>query len=198
MGIFDALNTAVGGLRPVLRAAEHFRQHRERLDHRLQGHRHHLRGSDSGCDHAEPAGCRRRDRFRPVHHHHPGHRLGHDGRHQHGDQRRRLLLGAEADFAVVDNVPVFSGVTDYTRRGDFQVNANGNLVNGAGYYLMGVDVDPKTGNPTGNVPRFCNSRTTSSRRRPPARSNTPRTCRPSRRRTASTRRLPARSRRTAA
>ena len=54
--------------------------------------------------------------------------------------------------AVVDNVPVFSGVTDYTRRGDFQVNANGNLVNGAGYYLMGVTVDPKTGNPTGNVP----------------------------------------------
>jgi flagellar hook protein FlgE len=53
---------------------------------------------------------------------------------------------------VVDNVPVFSGVTDYTRRGDFQVNANGNLVNGAGYYLMGVDVDPKTGNATGNVP----------------------------------------------
>lgn len=52
---------------------------------------------------------------------------------------------------VVDNVPVFNGVTNYTRRGDFQVNANGNLVNGAGYYLMGVTVDPKTGNPTGNV-----------------------------------------------
>ena len=50
--------------------------------------------------------------------------------------------------AIVDNVPVFNGVTDYTRRGDFQVNANGNLVNGAGYYLMGVTVDPKTGNPT--------------------------------------------------
>ncbi|TMJ21579.1 MAG: flagellar hook-basal body complex protein, partial [Alphaproteobacteria bacterium] len=55
--------------------------------------------------------------------------------------------------AVVDNVPVFTGVTDYTRRGDFQVNANGNLINGAGYYLMGVTVDPKTGNPTGNVPQ---------------------------------------------
>jgi flagellar hook protein FlgE len=54
---------------------------------------------------------------------------------------------------VVDNVPVFSGVTDYTRRGDFQVNANGNLINGAGYYLMGVTVDPKTGNPLGNVPQ---------------------------------------------
>lgn len=53
---------------------------------------------------------------------------------------------------VVDNVPVFDGVTYYSRRGDFQVNANGNLVNGAGYYLMGVAVDPKTGNPTGSVP----------------------------------------------
>ncbi|MCK1710891.1 MULTISPECIES: flagellar hook-basal body complex protein [unclassified Bradyrhizobium] len=52
---------------------------------------------------------------------------------------------------IVDNSPVFSGVTYYTRRGDFQLNANGNLVNGAGYYLMGVTVDPKTGNPTGNV-----------------------------------------------
>ena len=61
------------------------------------------------------------------------------------------FFSVQAATGVVDNVPVFSGVTDYTRRGDFQVNANGNLVNGAGYYLMGVDVDPKTGNPTGNV-----------------------------------------------
>jgi flagellar hook protein FlgE len=55
--------------------------------------------------------------------------------------------------SVTDNVPVFSGVTNYSRRGDFQVNSNGNLVNAAGYYLMGVTVDPKTGNPTGNVPQ---------------------------------------------
>jgi flagellar hook protein FlgE len=54
--------------------------------------------------------------------------------------------------SVVDNQPVFNGVTDYTRAGDFQINANGNLVNGAGYYLMGVTVDPKTGNPLGSVP----------------------------------------------
>ncbi|WP_407118434.1 flagellar hook-basal body complex protein [Bradyrhizobium sp. LMG 9283] len=53
--------------------------------------------------------------------------------------------------SIVDNQPVFNGVTYYTRRGDFQLNANGNLVNGAGYYLMGVTVDPKTGNPTGSV-----------------------------------------------
>src|SRR5579864_4827841 len=55
--------------------------------------------------------------------------------------------------SLVDNVPVFTGTTDYTRRGDFQVNAIGNLINGAGYYLMGITVDPKTGNPTGNVPQ---------------------------------------------
>src|SRR6201987_4358959 len=55
--------------------------------------------------------------------------------------------------SITDNVPVFSGTTNYTRRGDFQLNANGNLINGAGYYLMGITVDPKTGNPTGNVPQ---------------------------------------------
>jgi flagellar hook protein FlgE len=55
--------------------------------------------------------------------------------------------------STVDNQPVFNGVTDYTQRGDFQVNANGNLVNGAGYYLMGVPVDPTTGNPIGSVPQ---------------------------------------------
>ena len=63
------------------------------------------------------------------------------------------FFSVQAASGTVDNAPVFSGVTDYTRRGDFQVNANGNLVNGAGYYLMGVAVDPKTGNPVGNVPQ---------------------------------------------
>ena len=63
------------------------------------------------------------------------------------------FFSVQAATGTVDNAPVFSGITDYTRRGDFQVNANGNLVNGAGYYLMGVAVDPKTGNPIGNVPQ---------------------------------------------
>ena len=63
------------------------------------------------------------------------------------------FFSVQKPTSITDNVPVFDGVTDYTRRGDFQVNANGNLVNGAGYYLMGITVDPKTGNPTGNVPQ---------------------------------------------
>ncbi|HVV41675.1 MAG TPA: flagellar hook-basal body complex protein [Nitrobacter sp.] len=63
------------------------------------------------------------------------------------------FFNVQSPTGTVDNQPVFSGVTYYTRRGDFQVNANGNLVNSAGYYLMGVPVDPKTGNPLGNVPQ---------------------------------------------
>jgi flagellar hook protein FlgE len=63
------------------------------------------------------------------------------------------FFAVQKPTAITDNVPVFDGATDYTRRGDFQVNANGNLVNGAGYCLMGVTVDPKTGNPTGSVPQ---------------------------------------------
>jgi flagellar hook protein FlgE len=54
--------------------------------------------------------------------------------------------------SVVDNAPVFNGVTNYTRAGDFQVNSQGYLVNSSGYYLMGVAVDPKTGNALGSVP----------------------------------------------
>ena len=52
-----------------------------------------------------------------------------------------------------DNQPVFSGVTDFTRAGNFQLNDNGNLVNAAGYYLMGIPVNATTGNPEGSVPQ---------------------------------------------
>src|ERR1700733_2757849 len=61
------------------------------------------------------------------------------------------FFSVQKPTSIVDNQPVFNGVTDYTRAGDFQVNANGNLVNSGGYYLMGVAVDPKTGNPLGSV-----------------------------------------------
>ncbi|MGE3149597.1 MAG: flagellar hook-basal body complex protein, partial [Pseudorhodoplanes sp.] len=53
-----------------------------------------------------------------------------------------------------DGRPVFDGVENYTRRGDFQVDKNGYLVNGAGYYLQGIPVDPTTGNLVGSVPQL--------------------------------------------
>jgi flagellar hook protein FlgE len=52
-----------------------------------------------------------------------------------------------------DNQPVFSGVNDYTRAGDFQLNSGGYLVNGGGYYLMGIPINPTIGNPVGSSPQ---------------------------------------------
>jgi len=52
-----------------------------------------------------------------------------------------------------DGTPVFDGVDRYTRRGDFQLDKSGFLVNGAGYYLEGVPIDPTTGNPSGSSPQ---------------------------------------------
>ncbi len=55
--------------------------------------------------------------------------------------------------SFVDNQPDFNSVNYYTRDGDFQLNDDGYLVNGAGYYLMGIPVDATTGNAEGSVPQ---------------------------------------------
>ncbi|WP_150286516.1 flagellar hook protein FlgE [Rhabdaerophilum calidifontis] len=41
--------------------------------------------------------------------------------------------------------PVFTGQNYYTRRGDFDLDRNGYLTNGTGYYLMGYPVNASTG-----------------------------------------------------
>ena len=70
-----------------------------------------------------------------------------------------MAINGDGFFAVqkpgsfTDNQPVFDGVDNYTRRGDFPLDKNGYLVNGAGYYLEGVPIDPTTGNLTGSVPQ---------------------------------------------
>lgn len=53
--------------------------------------------------------------------------------------------------AALDNAPVFNQIDYYTRRGDFEVDRYGYLVNGAGYYLQGIKIDPVTGNKVGDV-----------------------------------------------
>jgi flagellar hook protein FlgE len=71
-----------------------------------------------------------------------------------------MAINGEGFFAVqkpsafADNRPVFDGVDIYTRRGDFQPDKNGFLVNGAGYYLMGIPIDPTSGNQVGSVPQL--------------------------------------------
>lgn len=58
----------------------------------------------------------------------------------------------EQQAGVSDGQPIFSGVDLYTRRGDFELDRNGFLVNGSGYFLKGLALDPVTGNPTGSLP----------------------------------------------
>jgi flagellar hook protein FlgE len=43
------------------------------------------------------------------------------------------------------DIPIFSSADYYSRRGDFSLDKNGYLVNGAGYYLKGSAIDPATG-----------------------------------------------------
>jgi len=68
-----------------------------------------------------------------------------------------MAISGEGFFAVkqrtslVDGAPVFSGANAYTRRGDFQIDKNGYLVNGSGFYLQGFMVDPTTGSATGSA-----------------------------------------------
>jgi len=52
-----------------------------------------------------------------------------------------------------DGTAVFGGASYYTRRGDFDVDKEGYLVNGAGYYLKGLPIDAATGNISGSVPQ---------------------------------------------
>ncbi|KKB10559.1 hypothetical protein VE25_17655 [Devosia geojensis] len=51
-----------------------------------------------------------------------------------------------------DGNAVFAGTNFYTRRGDFEIDKDGRLVNGAGYYLKGLPIDTRTGNISGSVP----------------------------------------------
>lgn len=51
-----------------------------------------------------------------------------------------------------DGNAVFGGASYYTRRGDFEIDKQGYLVNGAGYFLKGLPIDSSTGNISGSVP----------------------------------------------
>lgn len=59
----------------------------------------------------------------------------------------------EPRMGQADGDAVFSGANYYTRRGDFEVDKGGYLVNGSGYYLKGLPIDPETQNISGSVPQ---------------------------------------------
>ncbi len=74
------------------------------------------------------------------------------------DVETYMAINGEGYFVVqsktgdVDGRTLFSGDNVYTRRGDFEFDKEGNLVNGSGYYLMGQPIDPVTNNVSGSVP----------------------------------------------
>jgi len=61
------------------------------------------------------------------------------------------MFAVKQRTSLADGVPTFAGQNFYTRRGDFEVDRNGYLVNGSGYYLMGYPVDATTGSATGSA-----------------------------------------------
>jgi flagellar hook protein FlgE len=62
-----------------------------------------------------------------------------------------MAINGQGFFTVVQKTgdangqSTFSGQTVFTRRGDFSTDKDGYLVNGAGDYLMGQNIDPATG-----------------------------------------------------
>lgn len=69
-----------------------------------------------------------------------------------------VAINGEGYFVVQErtgyagNTPTFAGIDLYTRRGDFQIDRSGYMVNGAGFYLKGIPMDPITGDLIGSQP----------------------------------------------
>jgi flagellar hook protein FlgE len=78
---------------------------------------------------------------------------------QSSDVDTHIAINGDGYFVIEqqagssDGQPIFQGVDFYTRRGDFELDRNGYLVNGSGYFLKGLPLDPVTGNPTGSLPQ---------------------------------------------
>jgi flagellar hook protein FlgE len=153
MGIFGALNTAVAGMRAQSYALENVSGNIansqttafKRIDTSFQDL---IPDSDPSKQYAGSvtAGSRSTNTVQ--------------GDIQSASVSTFMAINGQGFFVVqkpdtfVDNNPTFTGVDNYTRRGDFQIDQNGYLVNGAGYYLMGIPIDSTTGNLSGSVPEL--------------------------------------------
>lgn len=79
------------------------------------------------------------------------------GEIQAGSSATFMAINGDGYFQVTqkantnDGTVSFNGLDYYTRRGDFEIDKDGFLVNGSGYYLKALDVDRKTGSILGTV-----------------------------------------------
>lgn len=82
------------------------------------------------------------------------------GQVQNSDTSTHMAINGDGYFIVseqqstVDGEPVFGSDNLYTRRGDFELDTNGYLVNSSGYFLRGLALNPDTGNQSGSVPEL--------------------------------------------
>lgn len=84
--------------------------------------------------------------------------IGLAGSIESSQTKTHMAVGGDGFFVVqqktgeIDGNAVFSSTNLYTRRGDFQLDQEGYLVNAAGYYLSGLEIDSSTGTPVGDKP----------------------------------------------
>jgi flagellar hook protein FlgE len=151
MGIFGAMNTAVAG---------------------LQAQSYALENVSGNIANSQTRGYKRVDTTfadlipdQPAHHEIAGTVASHSqltntiqGGLQTTGVATNMAINGEGYFVVARDTgsnngqPTF-GENVYTRRGDFALDKNGYLVNGAGYTLEGFAVDPTTGKPSGSAPK---------------------------------------------
>jgi flagellar hook protein FlgE len=152
MGIFDALNTSVGGLQAQSFALQNISGNIANAS--TVGYK----GINTSFEDLIPAALAVNKQVAGGVTAHAQQTITTQGTVSNSTVATNIAINGDGFFdvqkptGITDNVPTFNGVTNYTRAGDFQVNAQGYLVNSAGYYLMGQAVDPKTGNPLGSVP----------------------------------------------
>ena len=152
MGIFDALNTSVGGLQAQSFALQNISGNIANAS--TVGYK----GINSSFEDLIPAALAVNKQVAGGVTAHAQQTITTQGTVSNSTVATNIAINGDGFFdvqkptGITDNVPTFNGVTNYTRAGDFQVNAQGYLVNSSGYYLMGVTVDPKTGNALGSVP----------------------------------------------
>ena len=152
MGIFDALNVAVGGLQAQSFALQNISGNIANAS--TTGYK----GIDTSFEDLIPAALTVNKQVAGGVTAHAQQTITTQGTVSSSTVATNIAINGDGFFdvqkpsGITDNVPTFNGVTNYTRAGDFQVNSQGYLVNSSGYYLMGVAVDPKTGNALGSVP----------------------------------------------
>ena len=154
MGIFGALTTAVSGLRANAFALENISGNiansqttaYKRVDTTFQD----IVGAVGGDPTSQSAGLVQ-SKSRATN--------NQQGDILAGKDDTSIAIDGDGYFIVqesvgqTDGVTIFSGLDVYTRRGDFEIDKDGYLVNTGGYYLKGLDVDATTGNTVGSAPK---------------------------------------------